>query len=248
LVDQGALSEVADFANIEADIDVLEIGPGIGALTAELAIRTQRLKLIEIEERFCELLRASYPRITTICGNILTQQPEQMLSGATAVVSNVPYSISSELVFWILDARKYVRTASLLLQKEFAERLASEPGSRSYGALTVSRAYVADAELGPVITRDKFYPKPDVDSRLVRLAIEREPKIHVANEEHFFRIVRASFSSKRKTILNSLSGSGCCGTRQDTANLLSRAGIDPARRAETLSLSEFACLAEAACM
>jgi len=146
---------------------------------------------------------------------------------------------------WIIKNRAHISRACLLLQKEFAERLAAGPGSKAYGSLTVFRNLYADAELGPEVPGTSFYPKAKVASRLIRLTPLSEPRVQIPSEELFEKVVRASFATRRKTLLNCLTAASFFESKDQTREVLESIEIDPIRRAETLSLQEFANLTRA---
>ena len=243
LVDPGAADEIIRFAAVTREEDVIEIGPGLGVLTEQLAKTARSVTAFEIEPAFCAGLRKLLSGVEVLEGNVLSR----MLSGPKKVlVSNVPYSISSDVSQWIFREHRHISRASLLLQKEFAERLAADPGSRAYGSLTVLRSRFAKATLGAVIPGDRFVPETKVESRLVRLDLFEEPINVGVPEEIFERTVGAAFQHKRKTIVNSVRMAGLFPDREIAQMALIAAGIDPSTRAETLALESFIRLAREA--
>ena len=242
---------IVDFAQIAPEESVLEIGPGLGALTSEIIGRCRRFLAVEIEPQLCEYLLGEVPGLDE---RQLIQADVRALSlddyrreaeEKFVVVSNVPYSVSSEVVQWIIANRRAISRASLLLQREFAERLAASPGGKDYGSLTVFCRFYSEVSVGPCVGGDAFYPAAEVESRLVRLQLLDKPRVEVADEEALFGLVRASFATRRKTLLNCLGASRYFPSKQAAAELLESVGIDSQRRAETLSLEEFARLANA---
>ena len=241
--------EIAQFAGLGSNDMVLEIGPGLGPLTAALLRRVRELHLLEIEEEFCRYLKREFPQLgesqihhsdfRRFDLSQLERGDEKLL-----LVSNVPYSVSTGLITWFLENRSYFKRASLLLQREFAERVAAVPGTRAYGALSVYCQLYADCELGLIIPGTAFYPEAAVESRLLALRILPEPRIKVGDEARFLKFVHACFASKRKTLANSLFGAGEFANKSDAAEFLRRSEVDPNRRAETLSLAEFGRLFE----
>jgi 16S rRNA (adenine1518-N6/adenine1519-N6)-dimethyltransferase len=252
LIDRGSIQNICRFAQVDSTQDVLEIGPGLGAITEHLLTHARCYRAVELEMKFADFLLRSLPALNP--GDILVQDVRELelslhpqLSGRQwSLVSNVPYSLSSEILLWILRNRRNILQASLLLQREFAERVAARPGGKDYGSLTVLCRLYADAELGPVISGGCFFPSAEVESRLLKLRMLTTPRVALPDEAFFERIVRASFSARRKTVANSLGGSGLFADRDVIQRILERAGIDSRRRAETLDLDEFAALSRAA--
>lgn len=239
-------ARIADHAGVSRGMPVVEIGPGLGALTRELFKKTDKLLVVEIEPRFVDYLRsefAGYPPERIICGDILhTKASElaQMLGEEKfVVVSNVPYAVSTDVVLWVLENRDCISSASLLLQKEFAERFAAKPGTRECGALSVFREMYADASIEAVIPGQAFHPPADVDSVVVQVRLLAQPRITMRDEELFFKVVRALFAHRRKTVLNNLLAAELVKSREEGEERLASAGISSSRRAETLDLEEF---------
>lgn len=252
LIDDGVVRSIAAHARIQQDERVIEVGPGLGALTRHLLGRSATFVAVELEDAFAGYLLRSLPQLSSsqiIRRDVRTvslRGPELAPFGPPpfVVISNVPYSISSEFFLWLVENRAAVARASLLLQREFAERLAAPPGSRTYGSLSVLRALYADASLGPIVSGDRFIPPAEVESRMLELRFLPAPRIAVSDESHFERVVRSSFGQRRKTLLNSLTGSRRFGDKERVTAALRDAAIDPQRRAETLSLEEFVRLSE----
>jgi len=235
----------------ESDVAV-EIGPGAGAITPRIAQRVRHLIAVEKDIGLAELLReelGDLPRLTLVEGDFL----EFDLAAAArehgvdqlVVVGNIPYNVTTPILERIFDQRAVVRTAVMLVQKEYAERLAAAAGTPEYGSLTLFARYHALLEPLMTIRASAFWPKPDVDSMLVRFFIREKPPVTVASEALLFRIIRGSFQMRRKQLLNTLEDS--LGMPKPEVERLSRAaGIDPRRRGETLTLDEFAKLAREA--
>ena len=242
IIDPGVIEEIVSFGAPTADERVVEIGPGLGALT-EALLQKGPLTAIEIEERFCLDLQARFPSLHVINQDVRTVDFSTIGSDLT-VFGNLPYVFSTEIVFTLIDQRAAVRRAVLLLQREFAERLAAPPGGRDYGTISVACAVWADLELGPVIAGDRFHPPTKVESRLVELRLRTTPRVDVGDPEWFRKVVKAGFLQRRKKLSNSLAASGMF-SRAAIAAALEASSIDGSRRAETLSLEEFARMAEA---
>ncbi len=239
---------IADEAGLTRADLCLEIGPGEGALTFLLAERAGRLLAIEVDEALVTRLQARVgpdPRVEVCRADarrfdystlpLLRPSP----AGRVVVVGNLPYSAAKPILQRLLEARAAIAEMVLTLQKEVAERLASGPGGKQYGALSVlTQLY---AEVRPVMTLPPgaFRPPPKVESAVVHLRVSRSPRVPMADEQMFRRVVKAAFAQRRKNLANALAG-GLGVSLAAARRWLSAAGIDPLRRAETLSLEEFA--------
>ena len=243
LVDRGSLSKVLDFAAVTTSDNVIEVGPGLGALSEELCRRSASYTAIEIESAFAGYLRERLGERGTVIEadvrEVVLGRELPDVPGGYHLVSNVPYSLSSEMTLWIIRNRAGIRRASLLFQREFAERLGASPGGKDYGSLTVLCSLFADSRLGPRIPGSCFYPSAEVESRLISFEILSSPRIDVGDEGLFEELVRASFATRRKTLLNALSASRFFGTKAEAEAHLRKENIDPGRRAETLTLEEY---------
>jgi 16S rRNA (adenine1518-N6/adenine1519-N6)-dimethyltransferase len=256
LVDPGVAGRIVEAAGATASDLVCEIGAGPGALTRALAERAGRLIALEIEPGLQARLRAAaqhwpeadrveirladarsfaYADLRALC-----PAPE----GRVLVVGNLPYSASKAILDRLLGAREALDAAVLMLQREVAERLAAAPGGREYGALSVFWQRWAVVTRLLVVPPAAFRPPPAVESAVIRATFERVPRVLVADEAAFARVVRAAFGQRRKTLGNALRGGGL-GSARRLAAVLDAAAIDGRRRAETLSLEEFARLADA---
>lgn len=236
------IDAIAGFGQPKETESLVEIGPGLGALTGVLA-RYPNLTLIEIEAKFCRELRAKYPEVKIINADVRGVDLSEIGSDLV-VFGNLPYSFSTDIVFRLIDQAQVVKRAVLLLQKEFAERLAADPGGRTYGLLSVSCRLWADAKLGPIIPGDAFHPPAKVQSQVVELTFLKAPRLPIPDVLWFKRFVAACFLKRRKKLINSLTASGLF-TKEKIGATLAACGVDQNRRAETLSLEEFAKLAEA---
>ncbi|MCB0353932.1 MAG: ribosomal RNA small subunit methyltransferase A [Bdellovibrionales bacterium] len=242
LVDGSVLDKIVDFARPRTDEVLVEIGPGLGALTKELA-RFQLRAVIEIEHEFCERLRTEYPAVEVIESDA-RYVDFSAIGERITIFSNVPYSFSTDLVFHLVDNSQTIERAILLLQKEFADRLAAEPGGKTYGTTSIACQLMAEVRLGPIVGGDSFHPKANVDSRIVELRFRATPKFEVKNSFWFKQTVKAAFFKRRKKILNSMNASSVF-PELHLADVFAELGMDPERRPETLSVAEYASLANA---
>jgi len=238
LLDEGAISEIIRFGSPRASDQVVEIGPGLGALTRELA-RITPITVIEVEPRFCEKLKAEIPNITVIESDVRLVNFEE-LGKDLVIFGNLPYSLSTEIIFHILSFHKNVKRAVFLLQKEFVERIGAPPGGKDYGALSVGCQLYATVRFGPVFPGHLFHPPTRVESQLVELTMKAGTPGGFTDFERsvFQMVVRAAFFNRRKKIVNSMTLSKFA-SEEDIKNMLEEAGISPDRRAETISLDEY---------
>lgn len=254
LKDKAVVQAALQMSQVQAADTVVEIGPGRGILTKALLDQGAEVVAIELDPRMVQYLEATLanPRLTVIQEDVLKVDWRQLLAGKpqVKVVANLPYYITSPIVQSLLASRELFQNIVLMVQKEVAERIAAEPGGRTYGILSVAVQVYAEVELGTIVPPAAFDPPPEVHSQLIKLTPRK--KISLAtSEEVFFRIVRAAFSQRRKTILNSLLAANllACQTKADQkekiAQLLETVDIDPAQRPETISIEAYAALAEA---
>lgn len=243
LIDGNIVRRIADGAGIENGTNVLEIGPGIGTLTEELALRGAKVLAIEIDKSLIPIHKKTlnYENVEVIYEDFLKldlKEVKNRLEGPIKVVANLPYYVTTPIITKLLESDLLIDSITVMVQKEVAKRFAAEIGTKDYGSLSVFINYYADPKYLFSVNRSVFMPKPNVDSAVVRLDIkEREETI---DKEHLFKVVRAAFSKRRKTILNSLSTYGFKNIdKYDVKEALDLSGIDENRRAETLSPEEF---------
>ncbi len=245
LQDPYILQKIADIAQIRAGDTVLEIGPGLGSLTRHLAAAADKVVVIELDKRLFPPLEAviePYTNIQLIHGDILKLNPAEIINQPDyLVVANIPYYISSAVIRHLLDSNPKPRRIVLTIQKEVAERICAEPGNMSLLALSVQ--VYGKPSIVAQIPAGAFFPAPKVDSSVIVIDVAPVPAIPTRRIEYFFRLIKAGFSQKRKTLRNSLSA-GLHMPAAEAEEMLIRADIDPMRRAETLSLAEWGKLCE----
>ncbi len=240
LYDPSILSRIIEAAGITADDTVVEIGPGPGKLTRLLSEKAGTVIAIELDDNLYARLRAelaAFGNIKLVHGDALKFRYEEI--GPFKVVANIPYYITTPIIFRLLDAKESLRSMTLTVQKEVAERIVAPPGKKDYGVLSIMIQYYARPELLFVVPKEAFRPVPKVDSAVLHIEMCESRPVQVMDERIFFRVVRTAFSQRRKTLSNSLKG-----LAEDPKNVLTAAGIDPQRRPETLNLQEFARLAD----
>ncbi|OGO37880.1 MAG: hypothetical protein A2W35_04175 [Chloroflexi bacterium RBG_16_57_11] len=250
LIDETALQRVVEAAQLQPEAAVLEIGPGLGSLTRLLAMRCRRVVAVELDTALVPVLQEvlmAYPNVRIVPGDILRLDPDDLMSEAGfttsySVVANIPYYITSALIRHLLEARRPPETLTLTVQREVAERICAAPGDMSLLALSVQ--VYGCPRVAARIPAGAFYPPPKVDSAVIRVEIYDQPRMPRPQLPSFFRLAKAGFSQKRKTLRNALAG-GMAWKAERAEALLRQAGIDPQRRAETLGLEEWAALTQA---
>lgn len=254
LIDQNILNKIVSAAQLTEQSGVLEIGPGIGALTQRLAEHARKVAAVEIDQRLIPILSelfADQDHVEIIHGDILQIDVKQLISEQFAdcasvhVVANLPYYITTPILLKLLEERHALSNIVVMIQKEVAERMAADPGGKEYGSLSIAVQYYCEPELVTLVPHTVFIPRPNVDSAVIRLKVRSEPPVFVKDEAHFFRVVKAAFAHRRKTIYNNLSSFTGKQNKERLSAALLAAGVDPSRRAETVSIEEFARIADA---
>jgi len=244
LIDKNIVHKIVRLAELQPGETVLEIGPGRGILTEALLDSSGLVVAVELDAALCARLRTTLGRRSNfrlIEGDALAFEYAQVPS-PFLVVANLPYYVSTPLLFRLLEERQRIDRLVLMLQEEVVARLAAAPGGKDYGALTIAAQFYCEVRRAFRVPPTCFRPKPGVGSAVVVLTPLAKPRVSVTDEAFFFRVVRAGFAHRRKALLNSLRDEGFEGA--PTAAALEQAGIDPRRRAETLRLEEFATLAD----
>jgi 16S rRNA (adenine1518-N6/adenine1519-N6)-dimethyltransferase len=238
LIDENVLQTIVSAAELKPDDDVVEVGPGLGILTRELASRAGRVIAVELDDKLAALLQkslASFGNVTIINDDVLRFEPADLATDYK-VVANLPYYITSPVLRHFLEASAKPQTMVVMVQKEVAEAIAAEPGGMSI--LSVSVQFYGKPRIVSTVPADCFYPAPEVDSALLRLDLYPQPAVTV-DEKGFFALVRAGFAAPRKQLVNSLA-QGLGRAKAEVLPLLEEADIESKRRAETLSLEEWA--------
>jgi 16S rRNA (adenine1518-N6/adenine1519-N6)-dimethyltransferase len=258
LCDRNIMEKIIRIADVRDTDTVVEIGAGTGILTAMIADRARRVIALEVDRMLVELLRKELGdrgNVEVIHADVLRHDFSTVHPGARQekrvdrlkVIGNVPYNISSQILLRLLEYRHSIGRIVLMLQREVAERLAAPPGTKDYGPLSIYVALYTEPTLESRVPASCFRPRPDVESRIIRLDVRSEPLCRVDNADFFQRLVRTSFSKRRKTLLNNLRSSSLSISDERITAALSTLGIDGSRRAETLSVKEFADLGNLLC-
>lgn len=228
---------------------VLEIGPGIGVLTRELAALAYRVAAVEIDSRLLPVLNetlADFPNAKVIHGDVMKLDLQNIIAREfgglkTVICANLPYYITSPVLMKLLESRLPAESITVMVQKEAADRICALPGTRECGAVTLAVWYYSIPKKLFSVSRGSFMPAPKVDSAVIKLDIRKSPPVEVRDEKAMFRLIRAAFAQRRKTLANSLTAASL--TREQTISLLDKAGIPRQSRAEQLTLEQFAILA-----
>ncbi|HHU18078.1 MAG: 16S rRNA (adenine(1518)-N(6)/adenine(1519)-N(6))-dimethyltransferase RsmA [Anaerovoracaceae bacterium] len=255
IIDKNIIDKIIEKSMIGKEDLVIEIGPGIGVLTAAVAEKAAKVIAIEIDENLIPILNetlSEYNNIEIINNDILKTNLEKVLEQnkevngqkikRVKILGNLPYYITTPIIMKIMEDRVAVDSITVMMQKEVADRIVAEPGSKAYGALSVAVQYYCTVTHVANVSKEVFFPRPKVDSTVIRLDLRNEKHIQLNDEDAFFAVVKAGFGQRRKTLLNSLTGIYGL-TKDEIGSIIKNAGIDPARRAETLQLQEFAALA-----
>ena len=250
LTSQNVLEEIVDSAEI--DSGVIEVGPGFGVLTSELAKNSDKVVTIEIDERLIDVLEytlADYDNVKIVNADILKLDLHKLIqeefgNEKVSIAANLPYYITTPIITKLLEEKLPLKNIVVMVQKEVALRMAAKPSSKDYGAITVLCQYYTEPSVVTNVPASLFVPPPKVDSAVLKLKIRENPAVHVTDEKMFFRVVKAAFSQRRKTLLNCLC-SNFSFPKEEMSALLEGVGITPSRRGETLSLQEFADISDA---
>ena len=251
LVDTNILEGIVNAAEISKDDTVLEIGPGMGSLTQYLLEAAKEVIAVEVDKMLIPILKENlkeYDNLTLIHGDVLKLDLDEILKGRRVkVVANLPYYITTPIVMELLEKQENIESITVMVQKEVAQRMQEGPGSKSYGALSLAVQFYARPEIVLNVSKNCFLPKPDVDSAVIKLDIyeEKERPVKTKDVQFMFRLIRAAFNQRRKTLLNALSNdAGTKIPKEKTLAALSEMGKNESIRGEALTLEEFAELAD----
>jgi 16S rRNA (adenine1518-N6/adenine1519-N6)-dimethyltransferase len=249
LIDRNILDKVVRTAQITKEDVVLEVGPGLGEMTIALACQAKKVIAIEIDSKLAAILEKKmkdYPNVEVVNRDILKVDFNQFLKKEghpIKVVANLPYQISTPLLFRFIESEEIFSSFTLMLQKEVAERMVASPGGKEYGPLSIFIQMASDVSICFFIKPSAFFPPPKVESAVVQMAWKERPIIGLQNEEWFKKVVKACFGYRRKTLINALKHSEL--TLPESIELkMEKIGIDPRRRPETLTIQEYASLAK----
>lgn len=254
LIDENVINEIVSSSNITKKDLVIEIGPGLGSLTSRLLDKAGKVICVELDSKMINILNdrfSLYENFELLHNDILKVDLKEIINtnlekfnlNNAKVVANLPYYITTPIIMKLLEDKLNLTSITVMVQKEVATRLVSEPGGKECGAITYTINYYTDPKLILDVPNDSFIPAPKVNSAVIKLDVLSTPKVLVKNEKMFFQVIKYAFMQKRKTLLNSLANSGIAG-KAEIENILSTLNIDTSIRAERLSLEDFSKLSE----
>lgn len=249
LIDDNIIDKIISGSGVKDGDKVIEVGPGIGTLTREIAAIADKVMAVEIDKNLIPILKDTmedYENFNVVNEDIIKADikglvEEHLDGGPVKLIANLPYYITTPIIMRFLEEGINVTDIVVMVQKEVAERMNASPGGKDFGALSVAVQYYCDTEIIAKVPRHMFVPQPNVDSIVIALRVRGEKKYDVDNEELFFKVVKAAFGQRRKTLLNSISSMGVL-DKKVISQILLESNIDEKRRGETLSLDEFAVL------
>lgn len=251
LIDPHVLDKIINAAEITKEDCVIEIGPGIGSVTQALIDNAGKVISIEIDDQLIPILTEQFggcENFRLIHKDVLKVDLHKLIAEESPnrrikVVANLPYYITTPIIMMLLEHNLPIESITVMVQKEVADRMASGPGSKQYGAITVAMKYYCDTYLVANVPQNCFMPRPNVDSAVIKLTLHQEPIVDINDEEQLLKIIKAAFSQRRKTLLNTFASNGNLGlSKEEIKNVLDESGIGASTRGETLSLDDYAML------
>lgn len=249
LTDKNVIDKIIESPNISEDDLVIEIGPGIGVLTNEACQKAKKVIAVEIDKNLIPILKdtlGEYDNLEIINNDVLKTDLNEVIANSgcdkAKIIGNLPYYITTPIIMGLLEKGVKAESITIMMQKEVADRIKAEPGSKTYGALSVAVQYYCTVTNVATVPKEVFFPAPKVDSAVLRLDIRKDKPVELISEPMFFRCIKAGFGQRRKTLSNSLMGLGDV-SKEEVKNCLEAVGVDEKRRAETLSLEDFANIA-----
>jgi 16S rRNA (adenine1518-N6/adenine1519-N6)-dimethyltransferase len=255
LIDSNIIRNIVESADLTENSGAIEIGPGIGSLTEQLAKTAGKVIAFEIDDRLLPILEdtlSPYNNVSIIHSDVLKADVKAVMNEHfddhedVMVVANLPYYVTTPILMKLLEEKLPIRGIVCMIQKEVAERIAASPSTKEYGSLSIAAQYYAEAVTVFTVPSTVFVPKPNVDSAVLRLTMREKPLVTVLDEEFFFTVVRASFAQRRKTLLNNLTHNLFSKNKKPLVEeVLAAVNIDPKRRGESLSIEEFGRMSDA---
>lgn len=252
LIDTNILRNIIHHAGVKEDVGAIEIGPGMGALTEQLAIAANKVLAFEIDQRLLPILEdtlSPYDNVKVVNEDILKADVQHELQHyfgeqEVKIVANLPYYITTPILMNLLTRNLPISSITVMIQKEVADRMAASPNTKAYGSLSLAVQYYTQAAVVMTVPKTAFMPQPNVDSAVLHLEVRKEPPVRVENEKFFFDLIQASFGQRRKTLRNNLNRHFASRfSKEELEDIMNEAGIDGTRRGESLSMEEFAALA-----
>ena len=249
LIDDNAIDKIVSSAEIGKDDLVIEIGPGLGTLTSKLLEKAGKVIAIELDEKMIKILTDRfklYNNFTLINEDILKVDLKKLITdniaetGRAKIVANLPYYITTPIIMKLLEDKLNIESITVMVQKEVADRITEAPGGKLSGAITYSVNYYAETEEITFVGKESFIPSPEVDSKVIKLKIRNVLPVNVKNEEMFFKVIKASFMQRRKTLINGLVNSGIIKDKERLEHIFKQMNLEKEIRGEKLTLEQFA--------
>lgn len=249
LIDDDIINQIVEISEVCENDLVIEIGPGIGTLTSKLLEKAGKVIAIELDKKMITILEDRfklYNNFNLINEDVLKVDLNKLIEENISefenvkIVANLPYYITTPIIMKLLEDKLKVKSITVMVQKEVADRITAKPGDKLSGAITYSVDYYAEAESKVFVERDSFIPAPEVDSEVIKLTIRENPKVEPLDEELFFKLIKASFMQRRKTLINGISNSGIITDKETIKQILKEIGLEPNVRGEKLSIEQFA--------
>ena len=243
LINEEIINQIIEKADVNKNDTIIEIGPGLGSLTAKLLENANKVIAIELDSNMSNILKERfclYDNFELIENDVLKVNLNEIIEKyeSVKVVANLPYYITTPIIMKLLEERLKLKSITVMVQKEVGERFCAVPNSKEYGAITISINYYTKPEIIIDVPKENFEPMPEVDSCVIKLDVRKVPPVELKNEKDFFNLIKAGFSQRRKTINNSLASMGI--SKEKIKNVLEKLGIDSKLRAENLTMEQFA--------
>lgn len=249
LIDDEVINNIVDSANVTKNDLVIEIGPGLGTLTSKILERAGKVVAIELDDRMIKILNdrfSIYSNFELLHDDVLKVNLHELISSNknqcsnVKIIANLPYYITTPIIMKLLEEKLDIDSITVMIQKEVADRITAVPGEKYSGAITYSVYYYAQPKQICFVSKEFFIPSPEVDSEVITLNIRNNPPVEVKNEEMFFRVIKASFMQRRKTLLNGLLNGGIVQNKYEGKQLLEKLNLPENVRGENLSIEQFA--------
>ena len=253
LIDDEVVNNIIESAKISKNDLVIEIGPGLGTLTARLLEKAGKVIAVELDTRMIEILKNRfeiYDNFELLNEDILKVNLKELILSnekeytQVKIVANLPYYITTPIIMKLLEDRLKIESITVMVQKEVADRIVEKPGDKESGAITYSVYYYSETRKICFVSKECFIPSPEVDSEVIQLQIRKEPIVKVKDEEMFFKVIKASFTQRRKTLLNGLINGGLISNKDEGKNILTKLEIPENIRGEKLTIEQFAQIAD----
>ncbi len=243
LINEEIINQIIEKADVNKNDTIIEIGPGLGSLTAKLLENANKVIAIELDSNMSNILKERfclYDNFELIEKDVLKVDLNEIVEkyDSVKVVANLPYYITTPIIMKLLEEKLKLKSITVMVQKEVGERFCAVPNSKEYGAITISINYYTKPEIIIDVPKENFEPMPEVDSCVIKLDVRNVPTVELKNEKDFFNLIKAGFSQRRKTINNSLASMGI--SKEKIKNVLEKLGIDSKLRAENLTMEQFA--------